>query len=1165
MAPIKGSDYDPKLIEPGSSEGHTPDWAKKALDEIHALPETKDDGADEKPKKDLDGDELDKQESGVDTDSGQDAAETPKEESSDAIDDDDEDEDGLYSGSGSDDSKATGLKGRISQISAVAQGKFTKKRGAMALGIGGPLVGLVFLVITLMPSMILNNLRNFLLERVGQLQTSQSLRYRRSKIARISDAFSADGRRGSKIIAEMEADGYRFNFDPNDRNRLLGVTLGDRSFPAANFPDHLSDYMEIKHPLRTARWKTKYTNSFYKRYGISRKSIVAVTDEAIENATQRFNAEFADRTLTDTEVDERFQAGTSDEDLTEEEQEARRQSQQQMIDDLSDSEDAADIRRAEILKGIPAAESELGQELAESLDDISKNITEDALKLAEEAAKNGSFGGKAFSAAKSFFNPTDILDRVCTLKNRIKQGIMVGRNVRSLVLLRYMATFAGIGDGVRKGNVDPKLVNEAGKRLMAVDRNGNPLGASPGFAAIAKGIFSRSKNDASKSAYGVDGKLTGPMAAVQAGTDQIPGTSNSQCVVIQNPIFQISSGVLLTVGKAALCVVTLGFGCAGTQAVESGAKIAVTQAIKIAIQNSLRNLISKQLILSLVKTAVIELSFEGIMTLTQMYIEGMLKTPVTGQEIGQMAGDPMFAGAGVGNKQRSLQAGLVPATEEQYVAAERQYLAEKKENFKKLSLFDRYLSLEQDSLGFALATNTMMSAPTGTSGLANVPQYAMRMFGDALSFGSAKRVTSTLTGSAYAQTQSDPDLITHETYTIERGEKEGTQLATDFAGNLQPIMRSDIEAIDPDENIVYLTGTAEGGPHIDADTLEPTSDVFKKHIENCVNTIDTLSMIEFENDSSDPANDCLADNPLTVRFKAHLAYLDMLDQLDAEFFPDEIATNDGDSAGQGGAGNTGQRIADFNGPVIPCQGQPRAIERIGDRASWNGIAPTGTIGTNSAGQPMNVYIRDACSGQTNVRTVVIGASIHGSENGGQVVAQELLFNKVLPPDVRIIAIPEINGAGVSGLSSRPRLNMNDVNLNRNFDYEWDLASPSSIDPPATYKGTGPASEPETQAIQGFLTNLGRTSLVISYHDNINWVAPSGPNSNVSRPMAQRYATLAGHPFLNNNRGFGFFESWYAATTSTPALLVELSTNHSPEYLERHADAVVGLLTEGLVQ
>ena len=111
-----------------------------------------------------------------------------------------------------------------------------------------------------------------------------------------------------------------------------------------------------------------------------------------------------------------------------------------------------------------------------------------------------------------------------------------------------------------------------------------------------------------------------------------------------------------------------------------------------------------------------------------------------------------------------------------------------------------------------------------------------------------------------------------------------------------------------------------------------------------------------------------------------------------------------------------------------------------------------------------------------------------------------------------------------------------------------------------FKGPSPASEAETRAIQTFLLQVGKATLILSYHRNLDWVAPSGPNAATARPLAQRYAQLANHPYIYNNNGYGFFEAWYAAKTGTPALLVELSSSTQYSYLNRHADAVVGLLS-----
>lgn len=1064
----------------------------------------------------------------------------PKTETTDEADKD------LFTGKGK---KSISLKGRL-----------LNRKSGILLGVSGGVIGVVFALFVSLPNILITTLRDLLVSRLSSIQTSQQLRYRRTKLARVSDAFSREGRMGSRIIAEMEADGYRFTFgDAADRNRITGITLpgGRQSIP--NIGDalgaHINDYMEVRHPLRTARWKTKRMEAFYGRYKVSRVSVVTnAVLEVADDPQRAVNKAIANEVLDpDASWDDSLRVGAADSET--EQQAADRNTRQAAVDalneDLDDFEGIADELKA---NGTPLADLDISDELRESITEIDTGAGPNVLQYAERAAQ-GSVGSRIWGGFRSLANPTEILDKICTVKRRLRNGQTAARSTRALALMKYAFVFIAAGDSVRRGDARSQLISEVMGRTTKLDSYGNPIGASPGFAYALKGTFSKTRNDAHKAGYALDGKTTGVWKGVQDATD-IPGTSLGQCSVIQNVVFQVVTGVV----SAVVGFFTGGGSAAITQGTVAGVRLAIREVIQDAISNIFTRAFIRRTVTSLAITAAIEISFEGIMQLVQMYVEKSMKLSATGQEVGGTLGNFITAGAGTANKQRSLQAGFVPATAEQYAQAETDYIAWKKEEMSKQSLYARLFDTSNtDSLAFQYTAQFALAAPMTTEALGQRAQLAASSIADALTlkplFGAMSRLVG---GKAYAQTD---DEISFDTYTTE-GDNAGVDLAVDYAGNLLPVLRQDITAIDPQENIGVLVASGD----IDATTLEPSSSAFTNHIINCVEALDIISQIEFENNPDDPAKDCLAQNPLTVRFKAHLAYLDMVDGLEAEFLPDDIANGTFDAgAGQAGQGNTGQTIANFTGPVIPCQGQTRAIQRIGDRASWDGITPTGSIGRNSANQDINVFVRDACAGQTNVRTVVIGASIHGSENGGQVIAQDLLFNKQLPPDVRIIAIPEINKAGLTGQSPAPRFNANGVNLNRNFDYRWESATASSVDTTPNYKGTSAASEPETQAIQAFLTNLGRSSLVISYHDNINWVAPSGPNSSVSRPMAVRYAALANHPLLNNNQGFGFFESWYAATTGTPALLVELSSDSSAPYLTRHADALVGIIEEGLVQ
>ena len=68
--------------------------------------------------------------------------------------------------------------------------------------------------------------------------------------------------RAARRFAEMEAKGYKFAFNGN---KMVGITPpgANSSIVGDAMGEHLSDYMEISHPLRTSRWKTKKMEAFY--------------------------------------------------------------------------------------------------------------------------------------------------------------------------------------------------------------------------------------------------------------------------------------------------------------------------------------------------------------------------------------------------------------------------------------------------------------------------------------------------------------------------------------------------------------------------------------------------------------------------------------------------------------------------------------------------------------------------------------------------------------------------------------------------------------------------------------------------------------------------------------------------------------------------------------
>lgn len=749
--------------------------------------------------------------------------------------------------------------------------RFSKRQLIGGGAIGGGIVGIFIFAMVSAPTFMVNYINDVLTQKIGDLQTRQQVRYRRSKIASFSDAFSRDGRLGGAVIAEMQADGYRFAFaDPNDPNKISGVELpdGSRSIPNTNglLEEHLHQYMEVKHPFRTSKWKTKRMNAFYNRYGITRRPITELSaaddlsdpDKALHKKTREsIKEEPYDPSVEDGRVDDTDEV----DDATREQ--AREVAENQGIFEATN--DAAD-------EGVnPATSTNPLAKVHGKIETPDNEVLEVANELGDGSGPLGTIRG---------FGSLDIADRICTVKNRLRTAITAARNVRALSMLKYAMVFVGASDGEKIGVANASLRNSLFNQVTSLDSNGNPIGASPGFGYALKGVFSKSRNDAVKPGFGVDGTLNGVVGEIQNITDQVPLTGEQACGRWQNPIVQIGGGIV-EIGATVVASVFSG-GTAG--AASQSAKQAVTQSVKTAVRKVFNSTLAK----SLAKTIAVEISFEGVMALTQMYAEKTLTANFSSHEQGEQLGNVIVGGAGVANKQQSLQAGMVPATTTQYAQAHAQYLAEREEDLQNQSFFARMFDMNNiDSFAFNnLAFVPLTPAQALNSSYQGIQNIAKNPLSMPMSI--ATGIDRIFGGKTIAQSEEATDgYIAFDEYVTE-GNNSNISLATDPAGNLLPVMRDDIAAIDVNENINELARLG----HINKETYEPISDVFKSHIENCVNTIDTISMIE-GGDFSKPEQDCMATQTLTKRFKAHLAYVHLVvDPVEAEFLPEDISENE---------------------------------------------------------------------------------------------------------------------------------------------------------------------------------------------------------------------------------------------------------------------------------
>jgi hypothetical protein len=782
--------------------------------------------------------------------------------------------------------------------------------GIAAVGTTGVLAFSSFLG----PNLIINQLRELLLTKASQLQSRHSLKYRRRYINKIGDMLTKDGRRGGKIIAEMESRGYRFRYDnsrgPNRGKMIAIIPPGDgRGIPSYAIADHLNDYLEIRHPFRTSKWKTKRMEAFYNRYKVTRSAVTIRAPTDPEDPEVAVNKKVAGDVFGD-DIETRVAPQSGNNEETDEEKQARETKNSEHATVGSDN-GAYDEIKKKLRDGVPI--SELTAE-EQALLRLSNNIDDELVELIQNSVVSGGFIGKATSTFLSLFNTADLADKLCTVQNRLRGIQTASRTYRALGMLRYASTFIKAADATRAsgtaGRVDPGMFNVLMKRVTAVDANGNGLGASPGMAYIIKGKFSKSKNDAFKGNYAVDGKLTGFPAAIKDSTD-LPGINRGTCRVAQNPVFQVGlSAIEIGVGI---------FTGGSSAAASSTVKTTFTQALKAGI----RSMMTKKLARNVAVGVFAELSFEGGMALVQMYADKSLAVPFTTQERGGELGDALAGGSGTLNKQRSLQAGMVPATTDQYEQAHDAFLAEKNQERRNQSLFAKVFDYSNtDSLAFQAATNFAMSPASGGNGLSSMASSVMSAPSSVFS-----NIFRPFVGRVHAE-----DEIDFETYEV-----GGKSLATDPAGNVLPIMRSDIEDIDPEINIQELIASGD----IDSQTLDPKSEAFTEHVKNCVEGVDIYTVLEKE-DQNNPKFDCLAQQPLTKKFKAHLAYIDMVDGVDAVLFPEEINSTNATTSN-----TTNVTPSSNNGGGI--------VGDIGESSESVSCAP----GTNDIGVVNSEYIGEA--------------------------------------------------------------------------------------------------------------------------------------------------------------------------------------------------------------
>lgn len=214
------------------------------------------------------------------------------------------------------------------------------------------------------------------------------------------------------------------------------------------------------------------------------------------------------------------------------------------------------------------------------------------------------------------------------------------------------------------------------------------------------------------------------------------------------------------------------------------------------------------------------------------------------------------------------------------------------------------------------------------------------------------------------------------------------------------------------------------------------------------------------------------------------------------------------------------------------------------------------IGSSVEGLPILIYRFG-----TGKRERLIVAGIHGGNEYNTVLLAEQLISilsshpEIVPKDKTLYILPDLNPDGFErSWDIYGRANDHGVDLNHNFPYRWEQEwNRSSCWHYLTLSGgTSPGSEPETQALMGFVLSHTIEAL-ISYHSAAMGIFPGGkPPFAPSLDLARTIAKVSSYPYPPLDTGCdysGNLTDW-AATLGIASIDIELR-NHRDTDLEQN--------------
>lgn len=248
-------------------------------------------------------------------------------------------------------------------------------------------------------------------------------------------------------------------------------------------------------------------------------------------------------------------------------------------------------------------------------------------------------------------------------------------------------------------------------------------------------------------------------------------------------------------------------------------------------------------------------------------------------------------------------------------------------------------------------------------------------------------------------------------------------------------------------------------------------------------------------------------------------------------------------------------VADTNDEQV-LDDTPIPVEPDGGIGDGAGPVPVVTIGTSVEDRPIEAYRFG--TGSTDVLLV---GGIHGayapntSALTDQVIRYARTNDDFVPAGVTLHVIPNLNPDGLAtGQSPAGRFNANDVDLNRNFDCEW---QPEGVWRSQTVSGgAAPFSEPEAAALRSYVNEIEPDAAIVYYAAD-GGVYASNCRNGVTAATLELTNTYADAADYTANESFDFYSitgdavNWMARE-NVPAISVLLSNYTDPEWEQNRA-------------